>query len=127
MARRRAKGDTKRAGMSAKRSQLLVDQEAWEDNRLIQSGIAELREVQTHFEDEEESRVTLIVHNLKPPFLDGRVSFSMQQEAVSILPYPIYTIYPIYPTYPIPTPLFPVSPSPSPRCPLYWTLPRTWR
>ena len=69
--------------MSARKSQLHVDQEAWEDNRLIQSGVAELREIQMDFDDDEESRVTLIVHNLKPPFLDGRVSFSMQQSAVS--------------------------------------------
>ena len=30
-------------------------------------------------------RVTLIVHNLKPPFLDGRVSFSLQQSTVSTI------------------------------------------
>jgi hypothetical protein len=35
------------SGMSAKRSQLNVDQEAWEDNRLLQSGVASEREVQT--------------------------------------------------------------------------------
>lgn len=31
------------------------------------------------FDDGEDQRVQLIVHSLKPPFLDGRVSFSMQQ------------------------------------------------
>ena len=40
-------------------------------------------EVQTDFDNEEDARVTLIVHNLKPPFLDGRVSFSMQQSTVA--------------------------------------------
>jgi pre-mRNA-splicing factor ATP-dependent RNA helicase DHX38/PRP16 len=45
--------------------------------------VAEIREVKTQFDDDEENRVTLLVHNLKPPFLDGRVSFSLQQEAVS--------------------------------------------
>ena len=69
--------------MSARRSQLHADQEAWEDNRLIQSGVAELKEIQMDFDDDEDSRVTLIVHNLKPPFLDGRVNFSLQQTAVS--------------------------------------------
>eukprot|EP01034_Spumella_vulgaris_P021641 gene21641-27681_t len=85
MAKSRAKGDTKIAGMSARRSQLHVDQEAWEENRLVQSGVAALREVQTEFDDDEDSRVTLIVHHLKPPFLDGRVSFSMQQTTVSVV------------------------------------------
>lgn len=85
MAKSRAKGDTKIAGMSARRSQLHVDQSAWEDNRLLQSGVAVMKEVQTEFDNEEDSRVNLIVHNLKPPFLDGRVSFSLQQSMVSIV------------------------------------------
>ena len=37
------------------------------------------------FDNEEDSRVNLIVHNLKPPFLDGRVSFSLQQSMVSVV------------------------------------------
>jgi pre-mRNA-splicing factor ATP-dependent RNA helicase DHX38/PRP16 len=82
MAQSRMRGEVKVAGMSAKRSQLQVDQSAWEDNRLLQSGVAVVREAQTIFDDEEDSRVTLIVHNLKPPFLDGRVSFSLQQTTV---------------------------------------------
>lgn len=85
MAKSRARGDTKIAGMSAKMSQLHADQEAWEDNRLIQSGVAVLKEVQTHFEDDDDARVQLIVHTLKPPFLDGRITFSMIQSSVSIV------------------------------------------
>jgi pre-mRNA-splicing factor ATP-dependent RNA helicase DHX38/PRP16 len=42
-----------------------------------------MAEVQTEFDNEEEQRVTLIVHNLKPPFLDGRVRLSLQQDSVS--------------------------------------------
>jgi hypothetical protein len=38
MAKSRAKGEVKVAGMSAKKSQLHVDQAAWEDNRMLQSG-----------------------------------------------------------------------------------------
>jgi pre-mRNA-splicing factor ATP-dependent RNA helicase DHX38/PRP16 len=85
MAKSRARGDSKISGMSAKMSQLHADQEAWEDNRLIQSGVAVLKEVQTHFEDEEDQRVQLIVHTLKPPFLDGRVTFSVIQSTVSVV------------------------------------------
>ena len=42
-----------------------------------------MAEVQMDFDNEEDARVTLIVHNLKPPFLDGRVKLSMQQSTVS--------------------------------------------
>lgn len=45
MAKSRARGDQKIAGMSARKSQLHADQEAWEDNRLLQSGVASEREV----------------------------------------------------------------------------------
>lgn len=81
----RRKGNSKIAGMSAKQSQLHADQEAWEDNRLLQSGVAALREVQTEFDNEDEVRTALIVHNVKPPFLDGRMNFSMQQTTVSVV------------------------------------------
>jgi pre-mRNA-splicing factor ATP-dependent RNA helicase DHX38/PRP16 len=82
---RKVRGNTKIVGMSAKQSQLHADQEAWEENRLLQSGVAELRERQTHFDADEESRVTLIVHNVKPPFLDRTLSYSMQQTTVSVV------------------------------------------
>ena len=45
--------------------------------------VAVMAEVQTEFDNEEEQRVTLIVHNLKPPFLDGRVRLSLQTDSVS--------------------------------------------
>jgi len=41
------------------------------------------RTVETEFEEEEEKRVSLLVHNIKPPFLDGRVSYTTQQTMVS--------------------------------------------
>lgn len=83
MSRQRARGDAKIAGVSARKSQLIADQEAWENNRLLQSGVAIHKDVKTEFDNEEDNRVSLIVHHLKPPFLDGRVSFSMQQSTVS--------------------------------------------
>ncbi|CAM9109384.1 unnamed protein product [Ectocarpus fasciculatus] len=85
MAKSRARGDAKLMGMSARKSQLHADQEAWEDNRLLQSGVAVQAEVQTEFDTEEDNRITLIVHNLKPPFLDGRISYSLQQTTVSCI------------------------------------------
>jgi pre-mRNA-splicing factor ATP-dependent RNA helicase DHX38/PRP16 len=83
MKRKRMRGDGKIVGRSARSSQLHADQEAWEVNRMLQSGIAARGEVSTEFDDEEDQRVQLIVHALRPPFLDGRVSFSVQQKPVS--------------------------------------------
>ncbi|CAM9184472.1 unnamed protein product, partial [Phaeothamnion confervicola] len=79
MSRKRQMGDTKLAGRSARATQLNADQEAWERNRLLTSGAADAGEVRLEFDAEEDTRVQLIVHNIRPPFLDGRVSFTKQQ------------------------------------------------
>ena len=39
-------------------------------------------EVDTDFDDDQEARVQLLIHNTKPPFLDGRIVFTKQQEPV---------------------------------------------
>ena len=68
-------------GMSARKSALNADQEAWENNRLLTSGVVTQTSVDLDFEVTDQ-RVTLMVHNTKPPFLDGRVNFSTQQTIV---------------------------------------------
>ena len=84
MARRRQQGDN--AGIvvrqSARRSALNDDQNAWEENRLLSSGAAVQGERSLDISTEDDTRVTLLVHQVKPPFLDGRVSFSTIREAV---------------------------------------------
>ena len=35
--------------------------------------------------EEEEDRVILMVHDIKPPFLDGRIVFTKQVEAVQVV------------------------------------------
>ena len=44
--------------------------------QLMRSGAVRGTEVQTEFEDEDENRVILLVHDTKPPFLDRRVVFT---------------------------------------------------
>jgi pre-mRNA-splicing factor ATP-dependent RNA helicase DHX38/PRP16 len=69
--------------VSAKRSQLNQDQQKWEERLLINSGVGTRTEAMADFDDEEETKVQILVHQLKPPFLDGRLNFSTQQEMVS--------------------------------------------
>jgi len=57
-------------------------QEAWEENRLLSSGAAVRSHVDLEMTTEQDTNVTLLVHQVKPPFLDGRVSFSTIREAV---------------------------------------------
>lgn len=73
---------------NARQSALQDDQDAWEENRLFSSGVANSASSRGDLvllnaeSDQDNTRVTLLVHQVKPPFLDGRVSFSTVREAV---------------------------------------------
>jgi pre-mRNA-splicing factor ATP-dependent RNA helicase DHX38/PRP16 len=68
--------------------QIQQDQAAWEENRLLTSGVAMRGEVATDFDDEEDQRIRLNVHVTKPPFVDGRVTFSKQLSTVPVVKEP---------------------------------------
>lgn len=59
------------------------DVDAWETNRMLTSGVAQRRDMGDNFDDEEETvRVHLLVHDLRPPFLDGKTIFTKQLDPV---------------------------------------------
>ncbi|KAI0854436.1 P-loop containing nucleoside triphosphate hydrolase protein [Daldinia vernicosa] len=69
--------------MNARQLQRQKDNDAWETNRMLTSGVAQRRALGDDFEDDDEgTRVHLLVHDLKPPFLDGRTVFTKQLEPV---------------------------------------------
>jgi pre-mRNA-splicing factor ATP-dependent RNA helicase DHX38/PRP16 len=69
--------------MSAKAMQKQKDVDRWEANRMLTSGVAQRREYAGDLEDDEDStRVHLMVHDLKPPFLDGKTIFTKQLDPV---------------------------------------------
>ena len=68
--------------ISAKQNQFLEDNNRWEENRMITSGVAYRPELDTDFDDTQETNIQIIVHDIKPPFLDGRVVFTKQLEPV---------------------------------------------
>ena len=63
-------------------SQLNADSNTWEENRMMTSGVIRAKEIDLDFDDADENRAVLLVHDTKPPFLDGRVVFTKQQETV---------------------------------------------
>lgn len=68
---------------SARAIQKQKDVDAWETNRMLQSGVAQRRTFEADFEDDEEStRIHILVHDLKPPFLDGKTVFTKQLDPV---------------------------------------------
>ncbi|KAJ7198710.1 hypothetical protein GGX14DRAFT_664814 [Mycena pura] len=58
--------------------QVNADNDLWEVNRMVTSGIATRKGVDLDFEDESESTVHVMVHDIKPPFLDGQTVFTKQ-------------------------------------------------
>ena len=67
----------------ARQSALDKDQQTWEENRLLSSGAAMRSEVDLEFGTEDDSRIQLLVHQIRPPFLTGSgASFSTIREAV---------------------------------------------
>lgn len=68
--------------MSAQQRQINKDNDLWETNRMLTSGVVQKLEVDDDFEDDQEARVHLLVHNIVPPFLDGRIVFTKQPEPV---------------------------------------------
>jgi len=56
---------------------------------MLTSGVVQKLEVDDDFEDDQEARVHLLVHNIVPPFLDGRIVFTKQPEPV--IPVKVHT------------------------------------
>jgi pre-mRNA-splicing factor ATP-dependent RNA helicase DHX38/PRP16 len=50
---------------------------------MVTSGVATRKALDLDFEDESESAVHVMVHDLKPPFLDGRTVFTKQLEPIN--------------------------------------------
>ncbi|KAI0089748.1 P-loop containing nucleoside triphosphate hydrolase protein [Irpex rosettiformis] len=69
--------------ISAKQAQYNADNDLWEANRMVTSGVATRKAIDLDFEDESESTVHVMVHDLKPPFLDGRTVFTKQLEPIN--------------------------------------------
>ncbi|XP_043272192.1 pre-mRNA-splicing factor ATP-dependent RNA helicase PRP16 [Venturia canescens] len=68
--------------VSAQQRQINKDNELWERNRMLTSGVVSSLEHDDDPDDEGEARVHLLVHNVVPPFLDGRIVFTKQPEPV---------------------------------------------
>ncbi|KAJ3325084.1 DEAH-box RNA helicase prp16 [Blyttiomyces sp. JEL0837] len=67
--------------MSARQVQYNRDNDLWETNRMLTSGVVQRMDAGDD-DNDHESRVHLLVRDLKPPFLDGKVVFTKQIETV---------------------------------------------
>lgn len=74
----------RRVRMSARAVQIQKDNQAWEHNRMLRSGVVERIDFDPNddFDEEGEQRIHLLVRNMMPPFLDGRIIFTKHPEPV---------------------------------------------
>ncbi|KAL7901127.1 pre-mRNA splicing factor ATP-dependent RNA helicase prp16 [Trichoderma sp. SZMC 28014] len=77
-----AKAEKMTSRYDARQEQRRRENDAWETNRMLVSGVAQRRDLAADFDDEETTRVHLLVHDLRPPFLDGKTIFTKQLEPV---------------------------------------------
>ncbi|KAG2440689.1 hypothetical protein HYH02_010267 [Chlamydomonas schloesseri] len=78
----RKDGSTMSLAATRRANELDKAMNAWEENRLLTSGVVRLKEVSLDFNDEDEARVILLVHDTKPPFLEGKVVNNKQADIV---------------------------------------------
>eukprot|EP00741_Cyanophora_paradoxa_P010401 tig00020531_g10059.t1 len=71
--------------LSARQAQAHEDNERWELDRLTTSGVVRQTEVATEFDDEQESRLHVLVHDIRPPFLAGHAAEYRAQEAAAVV------------------------------------------
>lgn len=52
---------------------------------MLTSGVAQRAEGDLGIDDEEQARVHLLVRDLKPPFLDGKIVYTTQLESIKVV------------------------------------------
>ncbi|KAL3275444.1 hypothetical protein HHI36_020205 [Cryptolaemus montrouzieri] len=72
----------KKKRLSAQQRQINKDNELWERNRMLTSGVVQSTDFSEDYDEDTLDRVHLLVHNIVPPFLDGRIVFTKQPEPV---------------------------------------------
>eukprot|EP00118_Oscarella_pearsei_P017047 m.167663 g.167663 ORF g.167663 m.167663 type:complete len:1188 (+) comp38938_c0_seq1:44-3607(+) len=68
--------------VSAHQKQIQKDNERWETNRMLTSGVVQKLQFDEELEEDAGAKVHLLVQNIVPPFLDGRIVFTKQPEPV---------------------------------------------
>ncbi|KAJ3063984.1 DEAH-box RNA helicase prp16, partial [Podochytrium sp. JEL0797] len=69
--------------LTARQVQFNRDNDLWETNRMLTSGVVQRMDHDADAEEDQESRIHILVRDLKPPFLDGKIVFTKQIETVS--------------------------------------------
>lgn len=73
----------------SKKTVNIMDNNKWEVNRMLSSGAVKAKRdaenADNNLDEDDECRVIIQTHEIKPPFLDGRIVFTTQMEPIQIV------------------------------------------
>lgn len=72
----------------SKKTVNIMDNNKWEINRMLSSGAVKTKRdsnSEANLDEDDECRVIIQTHEIKPPFLDGRIVFTTQMEPIQIV------------------------------------------
>lgn len=77
--------NSKRDSISLKQRHKSEEQNKWEINRMVTSGIFKVNKLNFDMEEDDDKRVVLMVHDYKPPFLKGLKISTSQAKPIQIV------------------------------------------
>ena len=75
----------KREKQTLKQKEKSEEQNKWELNRMLTSGLFKVNNIRTDLEEDDDKRVVLMLHDIKPPFLEGKIINGKMNEPLQIL------------------------------------------
>lgn len=73
------------ANKNIKQLEKNAENNKWELNRMVTSGVFKINEIRLNYDEDENSRAVLMVHDIRPPFLEGHVVFTTQTAPIQVV------------------------------------------
>lgn len=73
------------ANKNIKQMEKNAENNKWELNRMVTSGVFKINEIRLNYDEDENSRAVLMVHDIRPPFLEGHVVFTTQTAPIQVV------------------------------------------
>jgi pre-mRNA-splicing factor ATP-dependent RNA helicase DHX38/PRP16 len=79
----------KREKLTLRQKEKSEEQNKWELNRMLTSGLFKINNIRMDLEEDDDKRVVLMLHDIKPPFLEGKTINASKSEPISIVKDPM--------------------------------------
>jgi pre-mRNA-splicing factor ATP-dependent RNA helicase DHX38/PRP16 len=79
----------RRDKLTLKQKERSEEQNKWELNRMLTSGLFKINNIRMDLEEDDDKRVVLMLHDIKPPFLEGKKINMNKNEQIQIVRDPL--------------------------------------